>query len=65
MLVNLLLQVARRANPLEDASVIHEIRRKLGCQIKLRVDANQKWTYEQAIQFASSVKYCDLQYIEV
>ncbi|XP_019053464.1 PREDICTED: protein PHYLLO, chloroplastic isoform X2 [Nelumbo nucifera] len=58
------LKVARRANPLEDAAVIREIRQKIGHQVKLRADANRKWTYEQAIQFASYVKCCDLQYIE-
>ncbi|XP_043715830.1 protein PHYLLO, chloroplastic isoform X2 [Telopea speciosissima] len=58
------LKVARRSNPLEDAAVIQEIRQKIGYKIKIRADANQKWTFEQAIQFASAVKCCDLQYIE-
>ncbi|KAJ4961763.1 hypothetical protein NE237_021673 [Protea cynaroides] len=58
------LKVARRTNPLEDAAVIQEIRQKIGYGIKIRADANQKWTFEQAIQFASAVKCCDLQYIE-
>lgn len=58
------LKVARRVNPVEDAAVVQEIRRKVGYQIKLRVDANRKWTYEAAIEFGSHVKHCDLQYIE-
>lgn len=60
-----LLQVGRRADPTEDAAVIKEVRKKVGSQIELRADANQKWAYEDAIQFGSSVKDCGLQYIEV
>ncbi|XP_026381048.1 protein PHYLLO, chloroplastic-like isoform X2 [Papaver somniferum] len=58
------LKVARRGNPLEDGAVIQEVRKRVGDQIKLRVDANRKWTYEEACQFAATVKFCDLQYIE-
>ncbi|XAR65339.1 2-succinyl-5-enolpyruvyl-6-hydroxy-3-cyclohexene-1-carboxylic-acid synthase [Bertholletia excelsa] len=58
------LKVARRPDPVEDAMVIQEVRKKVGDQIDLRADANRKWTYEEAVQFASSVKNYDLQYIE-
>ncbi|KDP31426.1 hypothetical protein JCGZ_11802 [Jatropha curcas] len=58
------LKVARRADPIQDAAVIQEVRKKVGQQIQLRVDANRKWSYEEAIQFSSLVKDCDLQYIE-
>lgn len=58
------LKVARRADPIEDATVIQEIRKMVGLQIELRADANRNWTYEQAIQFGSYVKNCDLKYIE-
>ncbi|KAL5725660.1 hypothetical protein ACHQM5_008779 [Ranunculus cassubicifolius] len=58
------IKVGRRADPLEDASVIIEIRKKIGYQVKLRADANRSWTYEQASQFGSAVINCDLQYIE-
>lgn len=58
------LKVARRANPVEDADVVQEVRKKVGPHIELRVDANRSWTYEKAIQFGSLVKNCDLQYIE-
>lgn len=57
--------MARRANPNEDASVIHEIRKMVGYQINIRVDANRKWTYEEAFIFGSCVRNCQLQYIEV
>ncbi|EXB44934.1 hypothetical protein L484_026522 [Morus notabilis] len=58
------LKVARRGSPTHDAEVIQEVRKKIGDQIELRVDANRNWTYEEAIQFGSLVKDCDLQYIE-
>ncbi|ONK69405.1 uncharacterized protein A4U43_C05F22510 [Asparagus officinalis] len=58
------LKVARRKNPEEDASIIQEIRKMVGYQVNIRADANRKWTYEQAIRFGSSVKNCNLQYIE-
>ncbi|KAI7980537.1 hypothetical protein LOK49_Contig138G00007 [Camellia lanceoleosa] len=56
---------ARRPDPIEDAMVIQEVRKKVGHQINLRADANWKWTYEEAVLFGSSVMNCGLQYIEV
>ncbi|PIN25904.1 Isochorismate synthase [Handroanthus impetiginosus] len=53
-----------RANLDEDIAVIQEVRRKVGPYIVLRADANRKWTYDEAVKFASSVKDCNLQYIE-
>ncbi|CAI0431018.1 unnamed protein product [Linum tenue] len=58
------LKVARRENPFKDAAVLQEVRKAVGKQIQLRVDANRKWTFEEAILFGSLVKDCDLQYIE-
>ncbi|KAJ9163450.1 hypothetical protein P3X46_023117 [Hevea brasiliensis] len=58
------LKVARREDPIQDAAVIQEVRKKVGRQIELRVDANRNWSYEEAIRFGSLVKDCDLQYIE-
>ncbi|XP_050372499.1 protein PHYLLO, chloroplastic isoform X2 [Argentina anserina] len=58
------IKVARCGSPLQDAAVIQEVRNKVGYHIKIRADANRKWTYEEAIQFGSLVKDCDLQYIE-
>eukprot|EP00257_Ricinus_communis_P024903 XP_025012317.1 protein PHYLLO, chloroplastic isoform X2 [Ricinus communis] len=58
------LKVARRLDPIQDAAVIQEVRKKVGRQIELRVDANRNWSYEEAIQFGSLVKDCNLQYIE-
>lgn len=59
------LQVARRKNPFEDVEVIRVIRQVVGYKVNIRVDANRKWTYEEALQFGSCVKYFNLQFIEV
>ncbi|PKI64425.1 hypothetical protein CRG98_015150 [Punica granatum] len=58
------IKVARKSDPLQDASIVKEVRKRVGDKIELRADANRKWTYEKALQFASSVKDCNLQYIE-
>lgn len=58
------IKVARRDDPREDAAVIKEIRRKVGAEVELRVDANRRWTFERAVEFGSLVKDCGLQYIE-
>ncbi|XP_073287012.1 protein PHYLLO, chloroplastic isoform X2 [Primulina huaijiensis] len=58
------IKVARRGDPDEDIAVIQEVRNKVGQDIVVRADANRKWTYDEAIKFASAVKDCGLQYIE-
>ncbi|XP_047960192.1 protein PHYLLO, chloroplastic isoform X1 [Salvia hispanica] len=58
------IKVARREDPDEDIAAIKEVRRKVGENIVLRVDANRKWTYDAAVKFAHGVKECCLQYIE-
>lgn len=58
-------QVARQRSPMHDAEVIQEVRKKIGLQIELRVDANQSWTFQEAIKFGSLVQDCNLQYVEV
>ncbi|KAK3158306.1 hypothetical protein QOZ80_2AG0135410 [Eleusine coracana subsp. coracana] len=58
------LKVGRRESPAEDAAVLQKIREIVGYQINIRVDANQKWTYEQAVEFGSRAKGLRLQYIE-
>ncbi|KAI8022315.1 hypothetical protein LOK49_LG03G02555 [Camellia lanceoleosa] len=55
---------ARRPDPIEDAMVIQEVRKKVGHQINLCADANRKRTYEETVLFGSSVMNCGLQYIE-
>lgn len=50
---------------MQDATLIKEVRKRVGCQIIIRADANRNWTYEEAMEFSSLVKDCNLQYIEV
>ncbi|KAJ3679628.1 hypothetical protein LUZ60_017639 [Juncus effusus] len=58
------LKVARGRTPIEDARVIQKIREIVGYKIDIRVDANRRWTFAEAIQFGSIVKEYNLQYIE-
>jgi len=58
------LKVGRRESPIEDAAVLHKIREVVGYKINIRVDANQKWTYEQAVEFGYRAKSLRLEYIE-
>ncbi|XP_050872281.1 protein PHYLLO, chloroplastic isoform X3 [Lathyrus oleraceus] len=58
------LKVARGRDPVQDATLIQEVRKKVGCQIIIRVDANRNWTFEEAMKFGSLAKDSNLQYIE-
>lgn len=58
-------KVARQADPIQDAAMVQEVRKRIGCQIELRLDANRNWKYKEALKFGSLVKNCDIQYIEV
>lgn len=59
------MQVGRRESPLDDACIINEIRQVVGFDVQIRVDANRRWTYDEAILFGNSVKSYNLQYVEV
>lgn len=58
------LKVGRRRCPLEDAAMVKLVREKVGPSIHLRADANRKWSYEEAKDFANSIQSCRLQYLE-
>lgn len=58
------VKVARRVSPGEDAAILLAIRKMVGPQIHLRADANQCWTFAQAVEFATAVRSCGLQYLE-
>jgi isochorismate synthase/2-succinyl-5-enolpyruvyl-6-hydroxy-3-cyclohexene-1-carboxylate synthase/2-succinyl-6-hydroxy-2,4-cyclohexadiene-1-carboxylate synthase/O-succinylbenzoate synthase len=45
--------------------LLKKIREVVGYKVNIRVDANKKWTYAQAIEFGLRVKSFSLQYIEV
>ena len=52
------------ARPLaEDIDLVHEVRRAIGPEIALRLDANRAWLLLDALHFAHSVRECDIEYI--
>eukprot|EP00899_Mesostigma_viride_P009706 jgi/Mesvir1/18737/Mv01248-RA.1 len=59
------LKVGRRADPLEDAAVVRQVRASVGRHVALRCDANRKWSLAQAVAFGRAVSGCGLQFIEV
>jgi len=59
------IQVGRRVTPKEDAAVVQAVRRRVGADVQIRADANRKWTFQQALEFAILVRGYDLQYLEV
>ena len=48
----------------EEIDLINKIQNKVGNKATLRLDANRKWTYEQAIVFAGSIDINSIEYIE-
>ncbi|KAI5434977.1 hypothetical protein KIW84_021707 [Lathyrus oleraceus] len=58
------LKGARGRDPVQDATLIQEVRKKVGCQIIIRVDANRNWTFEEAMKSGYLAKDCNLQCIE-
>lgn len=57
--------MGRRASPLEDVAIVKAIRERVGASVQIRADANRKWTFQQAVDFANGVRACGLQYLEV
>lgn len=48
----------------DDIELVHEVRRALGPEITLRLDANRAWMLLDALHFAHQVRGCDIEYIE-
>ena len=53
-----------RINSVLEARGIQEIRKMVGPDIKLRLDANRSWDLVTAIEFGKSVEPTDIEYIE-
>jgi len=53
-----------RINSILEARGIQDIRKMVGPEIKLRLDANQSWDLATAIEFGKAVESCDIEYIE-
>ncbi len=48
----------------KDIELVKVVREELAPNIALRLDANCRWRFEEAAQFASGVASCDIEYIE-
>ena len=57
------LKVGRRT-PEKDAALVGEVSAALGANVTLRLDANQAWSLEEALDFADRTKDCTIEYIE-
>lgn len=55
---------AGRENFEEDLTVITKIRKAVGYQIKLRIDVNGKWSYDNAEKYINELQSLNLEYIE-
>ncbi|NQT64485.1 MAG: o-succinylbenzoate synthase [Candidatus Marinimicrobia bacterium] len=53
-----------RINSILEARGIQDIRKFVGPEIKLRLDANRSWDLGTAIEFGKVVESCDIEYIE-
>ncbi|MDZ4723223.1 MAG: o-succinylbenzoate synthase [candidate division Zixibacteria bacterium] len=48
----------------EEISLINSVRQAIGTEIKLRLDANRAWSFEDAVSFGKGVAQCEIEYIE-
>lgn len=53
-----------RDNPYDDFVLIQKIRDIFGNEIKIRLDANQKWSCDEAIEYLSNLEQFKIEYIE-
>lgn len=59
-----IIKVKLGKEPQEDIERIRQIRNAIGYDIKLRIDANQGWSYEGAIQALTALGEFDIQFCE-
>ncbi|MEM9409621.1 MAG: o-succinylbenzoate synthase [Planctomycetota bacterium] len=48
----------------QDIELVQNVRQMLAPDIKLRLDANQAWAFDEAIEFLSATRALDIEYIE-
>lgn len=53
-----------RENPYDDFLLIEKVREIFGYEIKIRLDANQKWSCDEAIEYISNFEQFQIEYIE-
>ena len=58
------LKVKVGLNPDEDIERVKKIREAVGCEIQLRIDANQGWTPREAINVLNKIAKFDIQFVE-
>ena len=58
------IKAGRAPCPEDDAKYLSIVRDEVGQDIALRVDANQAWTFDNAMIYAEAVKDIGIQYIE-
>lgn len=51
-------------DPIRDVSLVHRLRDHMGSGVKIRLDANRAWNYDQAISFLANVRSSNVEYIE-
>ncbi len=51
-------------DPDEDVERVKLIREAVGCNVQIRIDANQGWTTEQAIRVLNKIEEFDVQFVE-
>ncbi len=49
---------------MDDAALVRAVRQALGPDVALRLDANQAWTFAQALAFSEGIASCSVAYIE-
>jgi L-alanine-DL-glutamate epimerase-like enolase superfamily enzyme len=58
------LKVKVGINPAEDVECIRLIRKAVGKDIQIRIDANQGWTQQQAIEVLNKIARFNIQFVE-
>lgn len=53
-----------RENPYDDFALLEAIRNSFGCDVKLRLDANQKWSSDEAIEYLERFKDYGIEFAE-
>lgn len=53
-----------RDNPYEDFELLETIRTNFGFDIKLRLDVNQKWSSDEAIEYLDRFRAFEIEYVE-
>ncbi len=48
----------------EDIELVRKVRERIPSSISLRLDANQCWSYSDAVEFSNSIDWSEIEYIE-